>query len=84
MDSSGSQAGGDSLRNQSIPAIQRPALELGPGGSMVPVVRSRDVAYYGPMGATSNVMPPEQQRLRQEVPHLRETLGRQGDYAMGK
>eukprot|EP00973_Karenia_brevis_P015156 2072041-Karenia_brevis.AAC.1 len=34
MDSSGSQAGGDSLRSQSIPAVQGPALELGPGGSM--------------------------------------------------
>eukprot|EP00973_Karenia_brevis_P049014 6797877-Karenia_brevis.AAC.1 len=29
-------------------------------------------------------MSPEKQRLRQEVSHLRETLGRQGDYAMGK
>eukprot|EP00973_Karenia_brevis_P011397 1543275-Karenia_brevis.AAC.1 len=49
----------------------------------MPVVRSREVAYYGPMGPSSNVMSPEKQRLRQEVSYLRETLGRQGDYAMG-
>eukprot|EP00973_Karenia_brevis_P029881 4120120-Karenia_brevis.AAC.1 len=72
------------MRTQPIPAIQGPAVQYGPGGSMVPVVRSREVAYYGPMGATSNVMSPENQRLRQEVHHHRETLGRQGDYAMGK
>eukprot|EP00973_Karenia_brevis_P015936 2178987-Karenia_brevis.AAC.1 len=29
-------------------------------------------------------MSPEKQRLWQEVHHLRETLRRQGDYAMGK
>eukprot|EP00973_Karenia_brevis_P037704 5202159-Karenia_brevis.AAC.1 len=29
-------------------------------------------------------MSPEKQRLRQEVSQFRETLGRQGDYAMGK
>eukprot|EP00973_Karenia_brevis_P057373 7980795-Karenia_brevis.AAC.1 len=51
---------------------------------MVPVVRSREVAFYGPMGPTSSVMSPEKQRLGQEASHLRETLGRQGDYAMGK
>eukprot|EP00973_Karenia_brevis_P051107 7097747-Karenia_brevis.AAC.1 len=53
-------------------------MQFGPGGSMVPVVRSREVALYGPTGATSNVMSPE------EVSHLRETLGPQGDDAMGK
>eukprot|EP00973_Karenia_brevis_P057113 7945935-Karenia_brevis.AAC.1 len=72
------------MRTQSIPAIQGPAVQFGPGGSTVPVVRSREVAYYGPMAATSNVMSPEKQRLRQEVNQLRETLGRHGDYALGK
>eukprot|EP00973_Karenia_brevis_P044369 6146161-Karenia_brevis.AAC.1 len=61
--SSGNQpgAGGDSL-----PAIPGPPVALGPSGPMVSMVRSRDVAYYGPMGPTSNVMSPEKQRLRQE------------------
>eukprot|EP00973_Karenia_brevis_P028218 3887516-Karenia_brevis.AAC.1 len=61
MDHSGVQAGGDSLQTQSasLPQTQGPAIQFGPGGSMVPIVRSREVAYYGPMGPTSNVMLPE-------------------------
>eukprot|EP00973_Karenia_brevis_P085956 11921625-Karenia_brevis.AAC.1 len=36
------------------------------------------------MGPSSSGMSPEKQRLRQEVSQLRETFGRQGDYARGK
>eukprot|EP00973_Karenia_brevis_P095055 12425474-Karenia_brevis.AAC.1 len=51
---------------------------------MLPVVRSREVAFYGLMGPSASGMSPEKQQLRWEVSQLRETLGRQGDYAMEK
>eukprot|EP00973_Karenia_brevis_P006408 872038-Karenia_brevis.AAC.1 len=68
MDLSG-LAGGNSLQTTSANLLELPlgpAMQLGPGGQMVPVVRPCEVAYYGPMGSSSSGISLEKQSLRRE------------------